>query len=126
MRVKRKNCIREVTKVYLSDDYKITFTDEKKFTGCVQIKDEFTANRILDSLVVNGYYDFDFDDTYDDKKHLTISKQKKARGKDMMDYNNILEMDNITLQDCLDMYRMKGMCATINDGKVTNFVKEEN
>lgn len=43
-----------------------------------------------------------------------------------MDYNNILEMDNITLQDCLDMYRMKGMCAIINDGKLINFVKEEN
>lgn len=42
-----------------------------------------------------------------------------------MDYNNILEMDNITLQDCFDMYRMKSMCAVVNDGKVINFVKEE-
>lgn len=28
-----------------------------------------------------------------------------------MDYNSILEMDNITLQDCTDMYRLKDMCV---------------
>lgn len=42
-----------------------------------------------------------------------------------MDYNSILEMDNITLQDCTDMYRLKDMRAVIEDGKIVNFVKEE-
>ena len=42
-----------------------------------------------------------------------------------MDYNNIIELDNITLQDCEDMYRMKNMRTVINDGRVVNFEKEE-
>lgn len=43
-----------------------------------------------------------------------------------MDYNNIIELDNVTLQDCEDMYRMKSMITVINDGRVINFEKEEN
>ena len=64
MRVKYNNCIREVTKVYLSNNCKITFTDEKKFTDSVQIEDTFKAENILELLVKRGYYDFDFDDKY--------------------------------------------------------------
>ena len=55
---------------------------------------------------------------------LIVLNQKKARGENM-DYNSILEMDNITLQDCTDMYRLKDMCAVIEDGKIVNFVKGE-
>lgn len=55
---------------------------------------------------------------------LIVLNQKKARGENM-DYNSILEMDNITLQDCTDMYRLKDMRAVIEDGKIVNFVKEE-
>ena len=41
-----------------------------------------------------------------------------------MDYNQIMELDNITIQDCIDMYNMKNMIAIINDGKVIGFGKE--
>ena len=41
-----------------------------------------------------------------------------------MDYNNIIELDNVTLQDCGDMYRMKDMITVIDDGRVINFEKE--
>lgn len=42
-----------------------------------------------------------------------------------MDYSNIIDLDNVTLQDCEDMYRMKNMRTVINDGRVVNFEKEE-
>ena len=43
-----------------------------------------------------------------------------------MDYSNIIELDNVTLQDCEDMYRIKNMRTVINDGQVVNFEKERN
>ena len=42
-----------------------------------------------------------------------------------MDYNNIIELDNVTLQDCEYMYRMKDMITLIDDGRVINFEKED-
>ena len=42
-----------------------------------------------------------------------------------MDYNNIIELDNLTLQDCEDMYRMKDMITLIDDGRIINFEKED-
>ena len=42
-----------------------------------------------------------------------------------MDYSTVIELDNITIQDCIDMYNMKNMIAIINDGKVVAFEKEE-
>ena len=42
-----------------------------------------------------------------------------------MDYSTVIELDNITIQDCIDMYNMKDMIAIINDGKVVAFEKEE-
>ena len=41
-----------------------------------------------------------------------------------MDYSTVIELDNVTLQDCIDMYNMKDMIAIINDGKVIGFGKE--
>ena len=41
-----------------------------------------------------------------------------------MNYEKILEMDNITIQDCIDMYTMKNLYTIIEDGKVKNFHKE--
>ena len=43
-----------------------------------------------------------------------------------MDYNNIIELDNVTLQDCEDMYRTKNMRTVIDNGRVINFEKENN
>lgn len=42
-----------------------------------------------------------------------------------MDYSNIIELDNVTLQDCEYMYRMKDMITLIDDGRVINFEKED-
>ena len=42
-----------------------------------------------------------------------------------IDYSNIIELDNVTLQDCEDMYRMKNMRTVIDYGRVVNFEKEE-
>ena len=41
-----------------------------------------------------------------------------------MDYSTVIELDNITLEDCLVLYEKKNVEIVINDGKVVNFVKE--
>ena len=38
-----------------------------------------------------------------------------------MDYNNVIELDEVTLEDCMDLYEKKGICTIINDGRVINF-----
>ena len=55
--------------------------------------------------------------------HRLSKKGTKSMKK--IDYNNIIELDNVTLQDCEDMYRMKNMRTVINDERVKNFEKEE-
>lgn len=42
-----------------------------------------------------------------------------------MSYDTILDLENITLQDCESMLT-KGLCAVINDGHVVNFEREGN
>lgn len=41
-----------------------------------------------------------------------------------MNYETIIELSNVTLAECLDMYKMKNMITIINDGRIINFVKE--
>ena len=53
------------------------------------------------------------------------STKKGIRRMKNMDYNNIIELDNVTLQDCEDMYRTKNMNTIINDGRIINFEKED-
>ena len=55
--------------------------------------------------------------------HRLSKKGTKSMKK--IDYSNIIELDNVTLQDCEDMYRMKNMRTVINDERVKNFEKEE-
>ena len=55
--------------------------------------------------------------------HRLSKKGTKSMKK--MDYSNIIELDNVTLQDCDNMYRMKNMRTAIDDGRVVNFEKEE-
>lgn len=43
-----------------------------------------------------------------------------------MDYNKIIELDNVTLVDCLELYIRKNISTIINDGRVINFKEEEN
>ena len=41
-----------------------------------------------------------------------------------MDYDKIIELDDVTLQDCKELYDFKGIKIVINDGRIVNFVKE--
>lgn len=41
-----------------------------------------------------------------------------------MDYSKIIELDNVTIQDCCELYEYKGIATIINDGRVVNFEKE--
>ena len=42
-----------------------------------------------------------------------------------MDYNNVIELDEVTLEDCIDLYEKKGIATVINDGRVINFEQGE-
>lgn len=41
-----------------------------------------------------------------------------------MDYDKIVDLDNVTLQDCLELYEYKKMITIINDGRIINFRQE--
>ena len=41
-----------------------------------------------------------------------------------MDYDAVIELDNVTLEDCLDLYEKKNVRIVISDGHITDFVKE--
>ena len=41
-----------------------------------------------------------------------------------MDYDTVIELDEVTLEDCLDLYEKKNIYTIINDGHITDFVKE--
>lgn len=41
-----------------------------------------------------------------------------------MNYESMIELDNITLEDCEDLFRKKNISAEINDGRIVNLVKE--
>ena len=42
-----------------------------------------------------------------------------------MDYNNVIELDEVTLEDCIVLYEKKGIATVINDGRVINFEQGE-
>ena len=42
-----------------------------------------------------------------------------------MDYSAVIELDNITLEDCIDLYEKKGIATVINNGKIENFIEEK-
>ena len=41
-----------------------------------------------------------------------------------MNYENVIELDNVTVGDCLDWYHMLNGHVVINDAHIINFVKE--
>ena len=41
-----------------------------------------------------------------------------------MDYDAVIELDNVTLEDCIDLYEKKDTYTIINDGYIKDFVKE--
>lgn len=36
-----------------------------------------------------------------------------------------MDWNNITIQDCIDMHEKKSKCTVLNDGKVVDFVEDE-
>lgn len=42
-----------------------------------------------------------------------------------INYEKVIELDNVTLQDCIDLYKKQSIATEINDGRVTNLIKEE-
>ena len=42
-----------------------------------------------------------------------------------MDYNNVIELDEVTLEDCIDLYEKKNHKTVINNGKIENFIEEK-
>lgn len=41
-----------------------------------------------------------------------------------MNYENVIELDEVTLEDCVDLYEKRKMIIIINDGRIINFMKE--
>ena len=41
-----------------------------------------------------------------------------------MDYDAVIELDNVTVGDCIDLYQKKNIRIVISDGHITDFVKE--
>lgn len=38
-----------------------------------------------------------------------------------MNYDTVIELDEVTLEDCMDLYEKKNIRTIIEDGKVINF-----
>ena len=41
-----------------------------------------------------------------------------------MDYDTVIELDEVTLEDCIDLHEKKKVKTEICDGHITDFVKE--
>lgn len=41
-----------------------------------------------------------------------------------MDYNKIIELNNVTLEDCTDLFFKKDIITIINDGHIVNLQKK--
>ena len=41
------------------------------------------------------------------------------------DYEQIIDLSRVTLEDCETLYEKKNMCTIINDGRIINFVMED-
>lgn len=43
----------------------------------------------------------------------------------MEDYGRIVDLDMVTIEDCETLYDKKNICTIIEDGRITNFTKED-
>lgn len=43
----------------------------------------------------------------------------------MKNYSQIIELDDVTLHDCLELYEKNNTCTIINDGHIITFKREE-
>lgn len=41
-----------------------------------------------------------------------------------MDYDKIIDLDNVELQNCVSLYTLGGLYTVINDGRIITFEKE--
>lgn len=41
-----------------------------------------------------------------------------------MNYENVIELDCITVEDCIDLHHKKNITVEINDDRIINLVKE--
>lgn len=44
----------------------------------------------------------------------------------MKNYDQVINLDNVFLEDCVELYEKKNLVTVINDGKIINFQKEPN
>lgn len=42
-----------------------------------------------------------------------------------MNYEQILDLDLVTLDECMKMYENKHICTIINDGHIKDFISED-
>lgn len=40
------------------------------------------------------------------------------------DYDQVIELDRVTLEDCIELHDKKNISTIINDGRIINFVEE--
>ena len=43
-----------------------------------------------------------------------------------MNYDKIIDLNNVTLEECVDLFEKKNIVTIINDGRIIDFEKEEN
>lgn len=49
-------------------------------------------------------------------------EEKLWEGK-IMNHDTVIELDEVTIEDCIDLLEKKNTYTIINDGKIINFVK---
>ena len=42
-----------------------------------------------------------------------------------MEYDKIIDLNNVTLQDCCVLFQYKKIRTVINDGRIVNFISKE-
>lgn len=42
-----------------------------------------------------------------------------------MNYETVIELDNVTLEDCIELYEKKAIKTIISNGRIKNFVEEK-
>lgn len=42
-----------------------------------------------------------------------------------MNYDSIMELDNLTLEDCVNIYKLENIYTIVNDGKLAGLRKEK-
>ena len=42
-----------------------------------------------------------------------------------MNYDAVIELDEVTLEDCTNLYEKKGIATVINNGRIENFIEEK-